>query len=290
MLSIKNIAFALLLLGSVQVLAQADKDSARAGASVEVPVADADGSARKLPAFWFAAKGDAAKPTPALVLLHGCGGPYNPRGELSFRMREYAALLNAAGYSALVVDSLTPRGETELCTQKNGSRRVTQSNRRLDALAALEWLAARREVDGTRLALLGWSNGGSTVLAATNTKNQVVRAARVKPKAAIAFYPGCQSDLNGGYETTTPVLMLVGAIDDWTPPEPCKALAATTSSLQLQTFADAYHGFDGTAPVRQRADVPNGVNPGKGVHVGGNPAAREASQKALLAFLAEQFK
>ena len=41
------------------------------------------------------------------------------------------------------------------------------------------------------------------------------------------------------------------------------------------------------APVRLRKDVPNGVNPGQGVHVGGNAAAWRASRDRVVRFLAE---
>lgn len=82
--------------------------------------------------------------------------------------------------------------------------------------------------------------------------------------------------------------MLVGAADDWTPAEPCIQLAGKASAgaaLQIEVYPDAFHGFDGTAPVRLRTDVPNGVRPGEGVHVGSQPAARAASAAALEAFL-----
>ena len=101
-----------------------------------------------------------------MALFHGCAGAFDRRGQLMKRMQDYAALFNRAGYSALVVDSLTPRYEVELCTQRSGSRRVTQSNRRLDALGAIAYLAERADVDPRRIGLVGWSNGGSTVLAA----------------------------------------------------------------------------------------------------------------------------
>lgn len=113
---------------------------------------------------------DTAAPRPAIVLLHGCGGPDDNQGWLDVRMREYAALLNAEGWHALVLDSFAARGVRELCTQPASERAVKQAHRRLDALGALRWLAAQREVDASRLALLGWSNGGSTVPAATNRK------------------------------------------------------------------------------------------------------------------------
>lgn len=259
---------------------------ASAQEQVQVPSLDAP---VQLLGFWFPARGEGARP--AIVLLHGCGGPYDAKGELSKRMREYAALLNGEGWHVLVTDSLTPRGERELCTQKVGTRAITQAQRRRDALGALKWLAARPDVDASRLALLGWSNGGSTVLASTNAGQAEVARAAVRPRAAVAFYPGCKADQERGYRPTAPLLMLVGGADDWTPPGPCRQLTAEAGmAVQLEVYEGAYHGFDGTAPLRLRKDVPNGVHPGMGVHVGGNPAAREASQQRLLAFLREQLK
>ncbi|HZT55067.1 MAG TPA: hypothetical protein VFA35_02500, partial [Burkholderiaceae bacterium] len=109
---------------------------------VALPSLDRSGGVPvELIGFWFGASMPA--PAPAVVLLHGCGGTYDAKGRLSQRTLDYARLLNERGMHALVVDSLTPRGEKELCTQRVGTRRVTQANRRLDALAAVDWLAHR---------------------------------------------------------------------------------------------------------------------------------------------------
>lgn len=268
-----------------------------AGAAGAQPVVEFDsldqraGSPVLLKGFWFAAQGGAG-PRPAVALLHGCGGAYDRAGALSPRMRDYAALLNQQGMHALVVDSLSPRGERELCTQRIGTRAVTQANRRLDALAAVAWLAHQPQVDGRRIGLLGWSNGGSTVLAATNRRQGEVAAhSQVdKPAFAIAFYPGCEAELMRGYETSTRLLLLVGDADDWTAAAPCRQLvqSAAGRTPELEVYPGAYHGFDSTAPVRLRRDVPGGVNPGQGVHVGGDPQALQLSRERLLRFLAEQ--
>ncbi len=279
-----------MLRAALLVLAAALLPTAHAQEQVEFDSLDvAGGKPVRLLGHWLPAPNPTAR-APALVLLHGCSGPYERSGRLDQRMRSYAALLNAQGAHALVLDSLTPRGEKELCTQKLGTREVTQANRRLDALAALAWLARRTGVDPQRLGLLGWSNGGSTVLAAINNRHPAVAAASAKAAFAVAFYPGCEAELKRGFQSSTPLLMLVGEADDWTPAAPCHELASTVAGPgrpAIEGYAGAYHGFDSNAPVRLRKDVPNGVKPGQGVHVGGDPAAREASRQRLLQFLAQ---
>lgn len=250
-----------------------------------------DGQAVTLKAYWFAVD---RRQAPAVVLLHGCGGPYDRQGRLGERMRDYARLFNDQGMHVLVVDSLTPRGEKELCTQRDGTRRTTQANRRLDALASLQWLAQRPDVDAHRLGIVGWSNGGSTVVASTNLRQRDVRAAPVRPAFAVAFYPGCAADLRRGYQPSAPLLVMIGEADDWTPAAPCQALVAQaavdagagTPAVQIETYPGAYHDFDSHMPLRLRKEVPNGTHPGEGVHVGGNPEALQRSRQRLLEFIA----
>lgn len=266
---------------------------------VDVPSLDrVDGATEAvlLPGFWFErrdgtepAQALASTQAPALLLLHGCGGPYDRQGQLSRRMHDYAQLLRQAGFHVLIIDSFTPRGERELCTQRQGTRRVTQLQRRRDVLGALQWLAAQPGVDAQRLGLLGWSNGGSSVLAALDARQPEVQAAALRPAFAVAFYPGCGEDLRRGWTPVAPLLMLLGEADDWTPAATCHALAKSVSAPaprpEVLGFEGAFHGFDGAPPVRLRRDVSNGVRPGQGVHVGGDEAAGEAARRAMLDFL-----
>jgi dienelactone hydrolase len=251
---------------------------------VDIPAPAAESAvAHALPAYWFGVEGDV--PRPALVLLHGCGGALDRRGGVSAHLVRYADWANARGWHALVVDSLSGRGERELCTQPMGTRAVTQRERRLDTLAALQWLAARPQVDAGRIALAGWSHGGSAVLAAGNLRAGPVRQAAVRPRALVAFYPGCSAEQRRGYVGSAPLLVLMGEADDWTPPEPCRALARDAEGVELVLYPGAFHAFDGVSPLRVRRDVPNGVRPGEGVHVGADPVAREAALAALEDFL-----
>lgn len=235
----------------------------------------------------------------AVLLLHGCGGPYNLRGELSIRMREYTALLQARGLAVLVTDSFTGRNEKELCTQRIGQRRIDQSHRRGDAWAALQWLAAQPGIDPDRIAVIGWSHGGSTVLSALDLRQAQWPRVGVVPAAAVAFYPGCSEALRQHAQPASPLLLMMGDADDWTPARPCEQWAQpfipapgsmakeqnAIAQVELKIYPGAFHNFDGTAPVRVRADVPNGLRPGAGVTTGGDPAARADAHQRLLDFL-----
>ena len=178
-----------------------------------------DGQPVRPKAHWLPAP-RALPRAPAAVLLHGCGGLHARDGRLSERMLDYAALLHGLGMHALVVDSLAPRGQTELCTQALGRRAATQAHRRLDALAALAWFGRRADVDADRLGLIGWSNGASTVLAGSNLRHRQVSVHRSSLEFAVAFYPECEAELNRGYAPSARLLPLIGAADDWIPPCP----------------------------------------------------------------------
>jgi dienelactone hydrolase len=233
-------------------------------------------------------------PRATVVALHGCGGLYSTRpsrqGQFNARHQAMADLLVAQGYAAVFPDSLTPRGETQLCTQRIGSRRIGQRERRADALAALGWVAAQPWGSAERIALLGWSHGGSTVLAAIDGNQAGAGEQPVRAAVAIAFYPGCGDSLRKGVRPNAPLVLMLAENDDWTPPGPCIALGQAAGA-EVNVYPDSYHGFDEpVGQVRLRRDVPNGVNPGQGVHVGANPASREKAYARLAAVLREAFR
>lgn len=233
-------------------------------------------------------------PLGTVVALHGCGGLYATagarQGELSARHRAYAHMLTSEGYAVVFPDSFTPRGEAQICTQRNGRRRITQAERRADALATLRWAAAQPWARSDRIALLGWSNGGSAVLSATDASRIDVRAQPVRPVIAVAFYPGCAAPLRSGYRPAAPLAMLLGESDDWTPPGPCVELGKAVDA-QVHVYAGSHHGFDNPAgQVRLLKDVPNGANPGQGVHFGRNADAARQSEALLRDLLRDAFR
>ncbi|MEO8754368.1 MAG: dienelactone hydrolase family protein [Casimicrobiaceae bacterium] len=241
---------------------------------------------------------------PAVIAMHGCGGLYSARighaHELAERMALRADLYLAEGFAVLFPDSFGSRDMREVCTIKIGERTITAVRRRLDALGALDYLARRVDISRDRIALVGWSHGGSTVLQTVNTADPEVAAFRSAPgapffRAAVAFYPGCKGPLKAGDRWTpgVPVRLHIGELDDWTPVEPCVALghaqAARGADFDVSTYPGSYHAFDApTGKLMHRADVPNGKFTGRGVTVGPNPNARAAANIRVRAFLRDQ--
>ena len=226
------------------------------------------------------------QPRPVVVALHGCGGLYATtginQGKLNARHSGMAQLIADNGYSIVFPDSFTTRGETSLCSQRFNVRKITQSHRSDDVDGVLLWLSSQRWTDASKIALLGWSHGGSTLLRSTDANRQKVASRKVQPSLAIAFYPGCSDSLKGNYRPHVPLLMLLAELDDWTPPAPCIQLAQNTGA-DFYVYPDSFHDFDNpVGNVRLRTDVPNGVNPGKGVHVGRNPLTGPQSWERLL--------
>ncbi len=233
----------------------------------------------------------AGAPKGAVIAMHGCGGLYAARQRiLNPRHQVMADMLVGQGIAVLFPDSLTARGETELCSQKIGTRKIDQTQRRFDALGALKWVNQQPWRGSAKVALLGWSHGGSAVLAAIDTLHPAVLSVPDRFAAAIAFYPGCTASERSGAQPNTELALMLGAKDDWTPPEPCVRWGRRVGA-EVNVYADSYHGFDApNGVVRLRTDVPNGINPGQGVHVGPNPAARERANARVLAVLERAFR
>lgn len=268
----------------------------------EVAITSLDGTVLKA---WVFHK-DSKRGT--VIAFHGCGGLYinagERKGSLNARHQAMADLLVQQGYNVVFPDSLKPRGETSICAAPIGSRNITQRERRADALATLAWVAQQPWADKDRIAALGWSHGGSAVLAVTDATNKVVQSNQVTQltnqastekllfKTAIAFYPGCAESLKNGYRPNTGLTLFLGADDDWTPPIPCmdlaKQLQADKYAVELNVYEGAVHDFDNpVGQVVERKNIPSRLHPGRGVMAGANPAAREKAYARLLEILKE---
>jgi dienelactone hydrolase len=245
----------------------------------QVDFASADGAALKA----YVIKPNGAGPFPTVVMLHGCGGLLNERGEIRKRELDWADRFVAAGYAVMLPDSFNPRGFRTVCT--NGDRDINPGGRARDTVGAVAWLKTQDFSATGKVVIVGWSHGGSTVL------RYVMRGQANGAKGAIAFYPGCTSLVRrGDWQSRIPLEILIGADDDWTPAEPCRQLAASAANVRLQVFPGAHHDFD--APdlkLLTRTGVAFSANGTGVVHLGTHEPSRQAAIATVMKFLGERF-
>ena len=225
----------------------------------------------KLVGYLFRPEKAAAR-APAIVLMHGRLGPYSTLANgvydattLSKRHRLWGHLWADAGYVALLVDGFGPRGYPSgfpIHSYRDRPEAVNEVTvRPLDAYAALAYLETRADVDPTRIAMMGWSNGGSATLAtmATSTFAATRLGAGKGFRGGIAFYPACglKGRFDAGYTPYAPVRVFSGDDDDEVSADRCRRLVdasrAAGGDIEITVYPGATHGFD--SPGRKRRSV-----------------------------------
>jgi dienelactone hydrolase len=225
-------------------------------------------------------------PFPAVVALHGCGGLWKRNSRvLTSRHADWGKRLQKAGYVILFPDSFGSRGQSSLCKIKK--RPVKHSHRVGDVRGAADWLSIQPFVNRDKIALLGWSNGGTSLLWSLDPD----KAPKTTDfKTAIGFYPGCR--LVAKKTTWQPrlkPLILMGAADDWTSPVPCKTLTNRWGA-RLVLYKGAYHSFDTpNSRVRILKNRAYSANGDGIVHIGTNHRARRQAISEVMAHLKAVF-
>ncbi len=208
-----------------------------AAEQVRIPGRTETGEQMQLPGILY--KPGGSGPFPAVVMLCGCGG--FDKKEDARHQATWAQRLVEWGYIALRVDSFSPRGSSNICEDTST---VSDSERSHDAYAAKAYLSDLPLVDPQRIAVMGWSHGGWSVM---RIIDGYYRDETVAPfKAAVAFYPYCQTI----YKPDTPLLVLIGKKDDWCPAILCEYLKKSEEyrkskyEFTLKVYPNAYHAFD----------------------------------------------
>jgi dienelactone hydrolase len=245
-------------------------------------------------------------PFPAVVILHDCSG-LGPRSSgMAWR---WSSELTQRGYVTIWPDSFSPRGRpTGVCAGATAPR-ITFEQRAGDAYAALTYLASQPFVDARRIAVMGGSHGGSSTLAAIVDSPENAKRSNAGFVAAIALYPSCGRSYGawsvqrgkepgqpvtsyaGTFKPVVPLLILIGALDDWTPAEPGQRLAeaarAAGHPVEIKVYPGAHHSFDSILPVRYMAGRINANSAtGRGATTGGNPDAWADAIDQVALFLA----
>jgi dienelactone hydrolase len=183
---------------------------------------------------------------PAVVLLHGSGGIY------SAMLDYWPKLLNAAGYAVLAVDSFNPRG---VASTGEDQSLVPFAADIADAFAALKLLSSHPKIDKNRIAIMGFSRGGTAVGRAAVEK--IITAQRLPDDLRfaahiLAYSGGCAGAfrlvVKPGVFSKTPMLWIHGDKDDYTAIEPCQDYAQRIGNsgtpVEFLVIKGARHKFD----------------------------------------------
>ncbi len=181
---------------------------------------------------------------PAVVILHTCAG-------LDPNDSAWGDWFAQNNYVALVVDSFGPRHVDRVC----GSHAVPPELRAFDAYGALAYLRTLSGVDGAHVGVIGFSHGGGTVLW---TENADIAAkagfAGNGFAAAAALYPSA-CDANPTRALIDPLLLLIGASDDWTDAKTCEhfmsGVGQSAAPGTFHAYPNTYHKFDDPAANKE---------------------------------------
>ena len=180
---------------------------------------------------------------PAVILMHGSGGISQQREHA------WAQRLNDWGIAAFVLDSFMGRGlKPPNYADKSFLHVVAHV---LDAYLSLQLLATHPRIDGTRIAVMGFSKGGQTSLDAIFEPFRTAALGSESPHrfaAYVPFHSYCNFRHVSKALATAPMLMLLAGRDEMTEPKPCQNAAAWLQErgvpVKLVLYPDAHHGFD----------------------------------------------
>ena len=235
---------------------------------VEFPSADGKTT---LVGYLFKSSSETTGRVPAVVMMHGRAGAYSSRangvydaGTLSLRHKFWGGFWADQGYVAVLVDGFGPRGYPQGFGRFSYSTRPPEldevTKRPLDAYGALTYLRSRPDVVADRIALQGWSNGGSATLAsmAPDAPGIAEHTPEAGFRAALALYPACGlKDHFAGrqYVSYAPLRVFVGTADEEISPRICRTLLEDAGGdVKIRFYRGATHGFDD--PGRSRQAIP----------------------------------
>lgn len=216
-------------------------------------------------------KPDGPGPFPAVIVLHDCGG-------INRKDQAWAKRLVSWGYVAILPDSFGSRGQTGLCLD---GEKVNAHKRVQDVIGTADYLATLPYVLKGKIAVLGFSHGGWTVMKGVQEEARWSAHGIV---GAVAYYPYCTAPQDRN--VALPVRILAGALDDWTTPDRCQAVAAIAKNpalIDMTIYPDAYHSFDCDCPTRWVTGRGGGKTASRRIE--GNSAVTRDAEAQTKAFL-----
>jgi len=196
---------------------------------------------------------DSLNPNKKFPLVIGVAGSLG-WGEHHYK---YLEMYQKMGIATFELNSFKSRGITSTVGTQN---QVTISAMIVDAYKALEVLSKHPNIDKNKISITGWSLGGGVTLfsAWMPVKNAINK--ELKFASHLAFYPPCFIEPENIEFSDSPIHILIGDLDNWTPAKPCSDLVNKLnkkSNIGLTIYKDSHHSFDRNSPVIRNEEAYN---------------------------------
>jgi len=172
-------------------------------------------------------------------------------GSLGWRKHhlDYMKIYQKEGFATFELNSFKSRG---ISSTVGSQDQVTVAAIILDSYRALEKLAKISNIDKDNVAITGWSLGGGVALFSAWIPLKNIISKELSFAAHLSFYPPCFFNMENLSFTKSPMHILVGRDDNWTPAAPCESLVkklSFKSNIGITVYPDSHHGFDSEDPV-----------------------------------------
>ena len=172
-------------------------------------------------------------------------------GSLGWREHhyEYMKMFQQSGFATFELNSFKSRNITSTV----GSQvEVTTASIILDAYKAFEELSKHPNINKNKVSITGWSLGGAVALFSGWKPIMKAISKDLKFASHLSFYPPCFFDPENTEFTDSPIHILIGELDNWTPAEPCNYFVkkiSNNSNVNLTIYPDSHHSFDSKEPI-----------------------------------------
>ena len=219
---------------------------------------------------------------PAMIVVHGTGG-------IDDRTKYFAENLPKFGIAVFIVDF------------KSGIFSSPNDRPPVDtflpmSFAALNVLRNNPNIDPKKIGIMGFSLGGAltTISSLQENKNKWIGKDKEGFKVHVAYYPVCRyflSKLESSSQIKSPIKVYWGTKDSYGDGEHCPKLkdrlsTISKSEVELESFEDGYHGFDGTVNVSFNDPAAIGGR----ATVMGNVVFADKARKSSIDFIIKHLK
>ncbi len=193
---------------------------------------------------------DGEPPFACVVALHGSKGWGDHHDD-------HVQIWLEAGMAVLQLDCFESRQVQSVVADQ---MRVTHAMMTVDAFSALKWLAADPRFDESRVAVTGWSLGGTVSLyAAWEPLAEALLPSGLRFAAHLPFYPAAHIRPEVQRWSSAPIRIMHGTIDDWTPikfvHDFMDIVRPLGVDIEVEVIEGAHHSFDSEKPLEWLPDA-----------------------------------